>query len=82
MIATELIKILEKLPSGVFIETDSGWEYDATEVNAAYYNSQKNVLVLTRKPQGNYKYYEESPKWECVFCNVDSHSPVVLHSDF
>lgn len=82
MIATELIKILEKLPSDVFIETDSGWEYDATEVNTAYYSSQKNVLVLTWKPQGNYKYYEESPKWECVFCNVDSHSPVVLHSDF
>lgn len=82
MIATELIKILEKLPSDVFIETDSGWEYDATEVNAAYYSSQKNVLVLTWKPQGNYKYYEESPKWECVFCDVDSHSPVVLHSDF
>ena len=82
MIATELIKILEKLPSDVFIETDSGWEYDATEVNAAYYSSQKNVLVLTWKPQGNYKYYEESPKWECVFCSVDSHSPVVLHSDF
>lgn len=82
MIATELIKILEKLPSDVFIETDSGWEYDATEVNTAYYSSQKNVLVLTWKPQGNYKYYEESPKWECVFCNVDSHSPIVLHSDF
>lgn len=82
MIATELIKILEKLPSDVFIETDSGWEYDATEVNTAYYSSQKNVLVLTWKPQGNYKYYEESPKWECVFCDVDSHSPVVLHSDF
>lgn len=82
MIATELIKILEKLPSDVFIETDSGWEYDATEVNTAYYSNQKNVLVLTWKPQGNYKYYEESPKWECVFCDVDSHSPVVLHSDF
>lgn len=82
MIATELIKILEKLPSDVFIETDSGWEYDATEVNTAYYSSQKNVLVLTWKPQGNYKYYEESPKWECVFCDVDSRSPVVLHSDF
>lgn len=82
MIATELIKILEKLPSDVFIETDSGWECDAIEVNAAYYSSQKNVLVLTWKPQGNYKYYEESPKWECVFCDVDSHSPVVLHSDF
>ncbi len=82
MIATELIKILKKLPSDVFIETDSGWEYDATEVNTAYYSSQKNVLVLTWKPQGNYKYYEESPKWECVFCNVDSHSPIVLHSDF
>lgn len=82
MIATELIKILEKLPSDVFIETDSGWEYDATEVNTAYYSSQKNVLVLTSKPQGNYKYYEESPKWECVFCDVDSRSPVVLHSDF
>ena len=47
-----------------------------------YYSSQKNVLVLTWKPEGNYKYYEESPKWECVFCDVDSHSPVVLHSDF
>lgn len=82
MIATELIKILKKLPSDVFIETDSGWEYDATEVNTAYYSSQKNVLVLTWKPQGNYKYYEESPKWECVFCDVDSHSPIVLHSDF
>lgn len=82
MIATELIEILGKLPSNVFIETDSGWEYDATEVNAAYYSSQKNVLVLTCKPQGNYKYYEESPKWECVFCDVDSRSPVVLHSDF
>ena len=41
MIATELIKILEKLPRDVFIETDSGWECDATEVNAAYYSSQK-----------------------------------------
>lgn len=82
MIATELIKILEKLPSDVFIETDSGWECDATGVNAAYYSSQKNVLVLTWKPQGNYKYYEESPKWECVFCDVDSRSPVVLYSDF
>lgn len=82
MIATELIKILGKLPSDVFIETDSGWECDATEVNTAYYSSQKNVLVLTWKPQGNYKYYEESPKWECVFCDVDSRSPVVLYSDF
>ena len=82
MIATELIKILEKLPSDVFIETDSGWECDATEVNTAYKKKKKNVLVLTWKPQGNYKYYEKSPKWECVFCDVDSHSPVVLHSDF
>ena len=82
MTATELIKILEKLPSDVFIETDSGWECDATEVNTAHYSSQKHVLVLTWKPQGNYKYYEESPKWECVFCDVDSRSPVVLHSDF
>lgn len=44
MIATELIKILEKLPSDVFIETDSGWECDATEVNTAYYSSQKKCF--------------------------------------
>ena len=82
MIATELIKVLKSLPSNVFIETDSGWECDPTDVNAAYYSSLKNVLVLTRKPEGNYRYYEASLKWKCVFYDEDSRSPVVLHSDF
>lgn len=82
MISTELIKVLETLPSNVFIETDSGWECDATDVNVAYYSSQKNVLVLTRKPQGNYENYEASPKWKRVFYDADSRSPVIIHSDF
>ena len=82
MTVDKLMGVLSYLPYYATIETDSGWECNPTGVNRVFYNKEANVLVLTRKPQGNYENYETSPKWKCVFCDEDSRSPVVLHSDF
>lgn len=45
-----LNKIIEEnnIPQDVHLMSDSGWEYDETEINGVYYNRKENVLIFTQ----------------------------------
>lgn len=82
MTICKLMGVLSHLPYYATIETDSGWECDPTGVNRVFYNKEENVVVLTRKPFGNYEKYEKSEKWECLFSSdKDVSGSVVINSD-
>lgn len=83
MTIDKLMGVLSYLPYYATIETDSGWECCSTGVNLVYYNKEKNVVVLTRKPFGNYEKYEKSEKWECLFSSdEDVSGSAITNSDF
>ena len=62
--------INNQIDNNAVIMTDSGWEYDETEVNMVYYNAKTNVVMLTRK-YGNYETYEYSDDWKLLWIHPD-----------
>ena len=61
-----LLLISNGIDSKAAIMTDSGWECGETEVDAIYYNSKTNVLMLTRK-LGNEYVYADCDDWELLW---------------
>lgn len=59
------------------IMTDSGWECDETEVDAIYYNSKTNVLMLTRE-LGNEYVYADCDDWELLWKHPTCYTEVDL----
>ena len=58
---TELIK-LHNIPENVKLQSDSGWEVDATDMNGVFYNPIENIIVFTMSPEDSrYKFYEQKP---------------------
>lgn len=52
-----------KIPDDVKLLSDSGWEYNATDMNGVYYNKELNVIVFT---QSCSKYEDYDPRNEFV----------------
>ena len=46
----QLKEIIDKnnIPYNVTLESDSGWECDATDMDGVYYNRQKNLIIFTQ----------------------------------
>lgn len=48
---SKLLSLLNKhnIPLDADIQSDSGWECDATDVDGVYYNQVTNTIVLTQE---------------------------------
>ena len=60
---TELIN-KNNIPDNVRLESDSGWECDATNMDGVYYNKTENVIVFTQG-FGEENYCE--PDWSLLW---------------
>lgn len=64
-----LSKIIEEnsIPKAVKLMSDSGCEYDATEMNGVWYNREENTLIFTQDGcQYDYHYFKEAG-WDMRF---------------
>jgi len=45
-----LLKLINKhnIPDDVLLESDSGWECGATDMDGVYYNRKLNVIIFTQ----------------------------------
>ncbi len=68
-----LKKIIQvnNIPENVTLESNSGWECSATDMNGAYYNSEENVLVFTQYTCSHDDYYNK-PEWKMVYGKKES----------
>lgn len=55
----DFLEVLEKhnIPEDVKILSDSGWECDATDIEAVYYNKEKNFIVLVQSSNAMPQYH-------------------------
>ena len=62
-----LLKLIDKhnSPDDVLLRSDSGWECDATDMDAVYYNRKLNVIVFTQYVSENDSYFNELD-WEML----------------
>lgn len=62
-----LLKLINKynIPDDALLESDSGWECGATEMDGAYYNRKLNVIVFTQYVSENDSYFNELD-WEIL----------------
>ena len=70
MTAGELINIFKQnnIPNDAILMSDSGWECCATDMDGAYYNKLKNIVVFTQDIN-TYSSYYESNDW--IACTID-----------
>ena len=63
----KLLELINKhnIPDDVLIQSDSGWECDATDMDGAYYNRKLNVIVFTQYFSENDRYFNELD-WEML----------------
>ena len=62
-----LLKLINKhnIPDDVLLQSDSGWECDATDMDGVYYNRKLNVIVFTQYISEHDSYFKESD-WEIL----------------
>ena len=63
----KLLELINKhnIPDDVLIQSDSGWECDATDMDGVYYNRKLNVIVFTQYFSENDRYFNELD-WEML----------------
>ena len=63
MTYAELTKLFEDndIPKDAKLQSDSGWECCATDLERAYYNRKTNTVVFT---QHFSEWYDNSAKWK------------------
>ena len=63
----KLLELINKhnIPDDVLLQSDSGWECDATDMDGVYYNRKLNVIVFTQYISENDSYFNESD-WEIL----------------
>lgn len=64
MTFSELSKLIKKykIPKDVKLESDSGWECDATDMDGVYYCKKTNTIVFTQY-FSEYENYYIKPEW-------------------
>ena len=62
-----LLKLINKhnIPDDVLIQSDSGWECGATDMDGVYYNRKLNVIVFTQYVDESDHYFSELD-WETL----------------
>ena len=66
MDAMELITVLDQVPGNTEIQSDSGWEVDASDCSRAFYNEEEETLVLTQLDSVRDD-YKQSEDWKEIF---------------
>lgn len=68
MTVKELQKIIKdnNIPENCVLQSDSGWECDATEMDGVFYNEQKNVIVFTQGG-GLFDDYQDKKNWKVLY---------------
>ena len=63
----KLLELINKhnIPNDVLLQSDSGWECGATEMDGAYYNRKLNVIVFTQSVDVS-DYYFINSDWEIL----------------
>lgn len=61
----ELYEIIKKnsIPEDAILQSDSGWECCATDMDGIYYNKKENIIVFTQKFDEFDKDYYNNPEW-------------------
>ena len=62
-----LLELINKhnIPKDVLLQSDSGWECDATDMDGVYYNRKLNVIVFTQCVS-EYDHYFINSDWETL----------------
>ena len=62
-----ILELINKhnIPEDVLLQSDSGWECDATDMDGVYYNRKLNVIVFTQHISENDQYFNELD-WEIL----------------
>ena len=62
-----LLKLIDKhnIPNYVLLQSDSGWECGATDMDGVHYNRKLNVIVFTQYISENDSYFNELD-WEML----------------
>ena len=62
-----LLKFIDKhnIPDDVLIQSDSGWECGATDMDGVYYNRKLNVIVFTQYVDESDHYFNKLD-WEML----------------
>lgn len=55
------------IPMDVKLMSDSGWECNATEMDAIYYNSGTNTLIFTQDGNVGHTQYDDNPEWVLLY---------------
>lgn len=55
------------IPYDVKLMSDSGWECDATDMDAIYYNKSTNTLIFTQSGNVGYTSYDDDDAWEILY---------------
>lgn len=60
MTKKELKELIEKhtISSDVKLLSDSGWQFDKTEMDGVFYNEKENHIVFTQEFEYSYQYLE------------------------
>lgn len=58
----ELIKI-NNIPEDVTLQSDSGWEIDATDMDGVFYNPEQNLIVFTQEPADTSRGFYAKEPW-------------------
>ena len=63
----KLLKLINKhnIPDDVLLQSDSGWECDATNMDGVCYNKKLNVIVFTQSVNVS-DYYFINSDWEIL----------------
>ena len=63
----KLLELINKhnISDDVLLQSDSGWECGATDMDSAYYNRKLNVIVFTQYISENDSYFNELD-WEML----------------
>ena len=63
----KLLELINKhnIPDDVLLQSDSGWECGATDMDGAYYNRKLNVIVFTQYIDSSDHYFSELD-WETL----------------
>ena len=62
-----LLELINKhnIPNDVLLQSDSGWEYGATDMDGVYYNRKLNIIVFTQYIS-EYDSYFNNSDWETL----------------
>lgn len=60
------IIVKNNIPMDVKLMSDSGWECNATDMNAIYYNEEKNLIIFTQTTD-ELNDYNDSDDWMCIY---------------